>query len=157
VAQNTITNLTGQVRDARGSQAAKHLRQDGRVPAVLYHANDDKTVNSIALDFAEKDIRSLVAHRPTLINVTWGSAEDETRECVLREVQRHPVTQIPMHLDLLGIKRGVKMDSTVALRLEVSLLVLRTRVVFSTRRCTNWRFAVCRGILYTRSLLMFLS
>jgi large subunit ribosomal protein L25 len=117
VAENTITNLTGQIREARGSQAAKHMRQDGRVPAVLYQANDDKTVTSVALDFAEKDIRNLVARRPTLIKVSWGSAEEDTRECVLREVQRHPVTQVPMHLDLLGVKRGVKMDSTVQLRL----------------------------------------
>ncbi len=118
MAETQITTLAAHLRESRGKQAAKHMRQDGRVPAVLYHANDDKTVTSIALDFDEKDIRNLVAHRTTLLSVSWGESDDESRECILREVQRHPVTQIPMHLDLLGIKRGVKMDSTVRIVLE---------------------------------------
>ncbi|MCB2213646.1 50S ribosomal protein L25 [bacterium] len=118
MAETQITTLAAQLRETRGKQAAKHMRQDSRVPAVLYYANDDKTVTSIALDFDDKDIRNLVAHRTTLLSVSWGEGEDESRECILREVQRHPVTQLPMHIDLLGIQRGVKMDSTMRIVLE---------------------------------------
>ena len=117
MAKNHISTLEAQIRDIRGSQAAKHLRQSGRVPAVLYHSNDDKSVTSIALDFDEKDIRNLVSSRPTLIQVSWGTSEDESRECVLRELQRHPVNQLPVHLDLLAVKRGVMMESTIQVRL----------------------------------------
>lgn len=115
MAEKVIQTLVGRVRDSRGKKAAKNLRKDGRVPAVVYHKNDEG-VQSVALDFDEKDINQLVSHRPMLIKVDWEGGE--ALECVLREVQRHPITQAPTHLDFQGIQRGVMMDFVITVRLE---------------------------------------
>lgn len=117
MAETQIPVLNCRLREPGGKQAAKHLRQEGRVPAVAY-LKDDDGVRSISLDFDRLDIRQLVSHRPTLIELAWGESDDERLECVLREVQRHPVSREPLHLDFFGITRGVKMDASVPVRLE---------------------------------------
>lgn len=106
-----IPTLKATRREVTGKSDVKRLRESGWVPGVYYYAQNEPVV----LQFDEKDIRKLFAGRRGLINLVWGEKDDEHAEVMVREVQRHPVSKDFLHLDLVGITRGVKMSTTVPL------------------------------------------
>ncbi len=107
----TIT-LTGQLREEKGKGANSNLRKSGLVPGVFYKGGEE----AVALKFDSREVRALLQKRPPLFQVSWGQGEGETFECVLREIQYHPVSRQVVHMDLMGITRGVQMDVNVPLR-----------------------------------------
>ena len=81
------------------------------VPAVFYGARYDSTPIAIKA----KELEQALAHRKGLVNlIIEGTGEYEV---VVREIQRDPTTEKIQHVDLLGITRGEKMISTVAIEL----------------------------------------
>lgn len=113
MAENVILTLNALPREGTGKGAAKTLRSEGTIPGVYYHGGKE----AVHLQFNLHEVEMLLKNRPTLLNLVWGEGEDESEECMLREVQRHPVTHIPMHLDLIGVTRGVKIHTTVPVQL----------------------------------------
>jgi large subunit ribosomal protein L25 len=103
----------GTLREEKGKGGAKKLRAEGKIPAVCYQNEEE----ALSLVFDAHEFTLLLAKRPTLINVAWGKGEENSRECIIREIQRHPVSQVPIHIDLLGITRGVLMDTSVRIEL----------------------------------------
>lgn len=108
-----IPTIRGQKRDARGKTEIKRLRAEEKVPGNYYYLQEEP----VALTFEEADVRKLLSKRRGLIEIKWGDKEEEKAEVLLREVQRHPVTQKPLHLDFVGITRGQKIYTTVPIRL----------------------------------------
>ncbi len=103
--------VAAEKRSEHGKSASKKYRYDGLIPAVFYRKGDEP----LSLLVKEKDLEQLLIKRPAIFEVAVEG--EENRECVLREVQRHPVTQIPYHIDMMGFLRGQKMNSVVAVRL----------------------------------------
>ncbi len=101
--------LQAQIREESGKGAAKRVRAEGNIPGVYYHAPDE----NVKLSFNLRELEVLLSHKPRLFEVQWG---DEKRECLIREIQRHPVTHTPTHLDLMGITRGVKIDTDIPIK-----------------------------------------
>ena len=103
--------MTAQGREEIGRGAARAARKSGRVPGVIYGAGKD--TQSILVDQRELDRemgRGGFYTRLYRLNV------DEHSEQVLpREVQLHPVTDIPMHVDFLRLSG----DSTIRLQIPV--------------------------------------
>jgi len=88
------------------------LRMKGRIPGVFYYRGKD----NIPLSVESVDFNSLVRAKPSLIQLEIEGYD--TRECVIRELQRDPVTDEIIHVDLLGIKRGQKLKVTISVRLN---------------------------------------
>lgn len=109
MAETDIFTIKGEVRTARGKGELKKLREEGYVPGVCYQREEEP----VALQFDIREIRGMLAEGYALIAVQWGEGEDQTRECMIREVQHHPVTQLPTHIDFMGITRGVEIQTTV--------------------------------------------
>lgn len=120
--------LNATLREGAGKRVAKRLRREGNVPGVYYHKDE----SPVELQFKLKEVQNLLAKRTPILVLRWGDSDDQMRECVIREVQYHPVTQLPMHIDLLGITRGVKMDATVRVQLVGTPVGVRSSVVFSS-------------------------
>ncbi len=83
----------------------------GRIPGVFYYHNDINvpfTVDAIEFD-------KLLRQKPSLINLHID--DSEPRECVIRDLQRDPVEDDILHLDLMGIKRGQKLSVTIPVTL----------------------------------------
>ena len=99
------------LREKIGSQASKALRQQGKIPAT-YYAHDKKSV-SITLD--EKEFNPLLHQEVNILNVVFPN--NEANKCIVREIQKDPVTERVIHVDLLGIKLTEK----VKLRIPVVL------------------------------------
>ncbi len=104
--------LSAAVRKKSGKEFAKSLRRDGKIPGIFYIKGED----SVPLTLEAKDIAVILASKPALISLEFD--DGTTREAVIRQIQRDPITAFVTHLDLMGIKRGVKITVTVPVHLE---------------------------------------
>ena len=103
------TILTVQTRDTKTS--ADEVRSTGMVPAVLYGPKEAPTAVSIN---AKEFDRVFRAAGETTIIILKGLGED--KETLIKDVQFHPVTDMPLHADFYVIEKGKKV--TVSIPLE---------------------------------------
>jgi large subunit ribosomal protein L25 len=102
-------SLSGSLRENVGRQNASALRNSERVPGVLYGGDI-----RIHFSVAEIDLNKLVAMPDTLqINLDLNG---KVYSAVLQEVQRHPVTDRIVHLDLLELIPGKSIKTTLPVR-----------------------------------------
>lgn len=107
----SIAELKVELREETGKQKAKAIRKAGRVPGI-YYSNYDKPRN-ISIDTHE--LTRLLVKEFTVLNVIVGGKEE--LKCIIREIQRDPVTDAFVHVDLLG----VRLDEKVSLSVPVVL------------------------------------
>ncbi|MCE5229071.1 50S ribosomal protein L25 [bacterium] len=87
----------------------KRLRRDGRVPAVIYGGEGE--VKSISVGDHDMELVLRGARRTnTIFSLALGGAQEPA---LVREIQRHPVTEKLMHMDF------VRVDLTKELEVEV--------------------------------------
>ncbi len=91
--------IKGEKREAFGKNASRRLRRNGMVPIILYGAKD---VN-VPLTLDKKDIFQILRSESgenTVFEVTFNS---ETRNAMIKDLQRNPVTDEIIHVDLIQI------------------------------------------------------
>ncbi|HYE94609.1 MAG TPA: 50S ribosomal protein L25 [Rubricoccaceae bacterium] len=99
-------NLTAAPRTP-GKSAARALRREGRVPAVLYGHHQEPVHFSVgALDLRPL-IHTSETHRVAL------KLDGETFDCILKDVTFHPVTEYPLHVDFQALRMDEKLTLTV--------------------------------------------
>ncbi len=111
-----IRELTVERRNGRGKGAAKRLRREGRVPAILYGAVSEP----LPLSVAPKDIqRVLHAHAGggVLVNLRLPG-ETEARTAVVRDLQFDPVRDTLVHVDL----QAVRMDEEITVEVPIHVV-----------------------------------
>lgn len=104
--------LPAKPRHDNGKGAARKIRFLKRIPGVFYYSGTDNIPISVDYD----DLRKILLAKPSLIMLEIEG--HNPRECVIRELQRNPVDDALLHIDLLGIKRGQRLIVTVPVRLE---------------------------------------
>ncbi len=104
-------NLSAIVRNTRGKGAARQLRRRDSIPAVYYFGRE----KNLALTLNGTDFRNLMRSKPNLIMLEVEGCAPQ--ECVVRDIQRDPITERIVHVDLMGIKRGQKVKVKVAVHL----------------------------------------
>lgn len=96
-------NVAGQKRVDLGKKASKELRKQGFVPCNLYgEKNNDKGAPealSFALPFSE--LRKLI-YTPHIYVINL-EIEGNHHTAILKEVQFHPVTDAPLHVDFYEV------------------------------------------------------
>jgi large subunit ribosomal protein L25 len=92
--------------------ARNKLRNEGKVPGVFYSRHADP----IAIDVTEKAIKPLVFTSKTHLISLEIEGKDE-QECIIKDVQFHPVTDKVIHFDLLGLTRGEKIQLEIPVQL----------------------------------------
>ncbi|AWK86691.1 50S ribosomal protein L25/general stress protein Ctc [Azospirillum thermophilum] len=94
-----IVPLGAQVRERAGKGTARQTRRDGRIPAVIYGGKQAPL--SISL---EKFEFNRVLSQPGFFTHLYDVTVDGTAHRVLpRDVQFHPVTDLPLHVDFLRV------------------------------------------------------
>lgn len=106
--------LSAEARERAGKGASRHLRREGRVPAVIYGGNEEPT----GIHLEEKGlIKSLrtghFMNQVVLIDV--GGKQTRT---LPKDVQFHPVTDRPLHVDFLRIGEHSQVHVNVPVRFE---------------------------------------
>lgn len=94
--------LKASVRERVGKGAARAVRREGRVPAVIY--GDNKAPITISLDYAQvlKELNS--GH--FLSTVYDIEVNGETSPVLARDCQVDPVKDLPVHVDFLRVGKG---------------------------------------------------
>jgi len=92
-------SLQADQRDAFGKGAARKIRAAGRIPAVLYRAGQQPVHISLDPDELELSFKR-TGNRNTLVDIGVGGGN---HLCLVREVQRHPVSQLLEHVDFYEV------------------------------------------------------
>lgn len=112
MANNT---LKSELREATGKGAARKLRQDGKIPAVVYGAGAE----AVHLSLDTHDTEYLF-HRISVDNTIVEldiPGEKEPVATLVREIQTHPWKATLLHVDFLRIQQGVAVDVDVPVHL----------------------------------------
>jgi large subunit ribosomal protein L25 len=105
----TVESLRVKSRQDIGRGAARSLRRSGFVPGVIYGAGKENT--HLAVD--SRDI-SKALHNPGFFTHIYELKIDGATERALpRDVQFHPLTDQPIHVDFLRIGKDSKVNVAV--------------------------------------------
>ena len=108
------STLAAEIRDRAGKGAARAARREGRIPAVIYGGKKDP----VTITILEKDLVKEL-HTGTFFSTVYQvEAGSVTEQALPREVQFHPVTDRPEHVDFLRIAKG----ATVAVEVTVHFI-----------------------------------
>ncbi|MCT2400758.1 50S ribosomal protein L25/general stress protein Ctc [Novosphingobium mangrovi (ex Huang et al. 2023)] len=105
---DTLT-LPAETRERAGKGASRALRRDGRVPAVVYGANEEP----VAIHVEEKElIRQLGTGHffNSLVEIEVGGKKFRT---LPKDVAFHPVSDRPLHADFLRLAKGATVHVNV--------------------------------------------
>ena len=91
--------LNVEVRERAGTGGARETRRNGKVPGVLYGAGKDPVNIAVPANEFRKSLYTgkLLGH---LVTLKYG---DETQPVIAKDVQFHPVTDEPIHVDLYRV------------------------------------------------------
>ncbi len=96
--------LKAEVRERAGKGAARSLRREGKIPAVIY--GDKKEPVKITLDSNIVNVTYRKGHMfTTLCDLAAGS---DNHLVLARDIQLHPVTDLIEHVDFLRVTAKTK-------------------------------------------------
>ncbi len=105
-----MSTLICEKRDKTGKQAAKQLRRKGMVPGIYYTRGEESM--PVAVD--EKALRAVLQSDANIVD---AQINGKVVKCVIREVQFDPLRDVPVHVDLLGVRMDQKVSIMVPVRL----------------------------------------
>jgi len=110
------SNLTAQKRENLSNSYTKELRRKGNVPGIFYR----KDIGSMPITVKNTALNTFVYTSEVKIINLNVEGTDTPYNCILKEVQFDPVSDKPIHFDLLGISAHEK------IKIEVPLILVGT-------------------------------
>ena len=104
--------IEAQKRETINKTSRSTLRKEGKVPAIFYSKHHDP----LPVQFAERAIHPLVFTSKTSL-ISLNVEGHEELDCIIKDVQFDPVTEKIVHIDLLGLKKGEKIQIEVPVQL----------------------------------------
>ena len=104
-----ITSLNAERRARAGKGAARATRRMGRVPGIIYGGNQDPLLISLE----PRELSSAVAKRGFLAALVDVKLDGAVERTLPREVQYHPVTDKPVHVDFMRVGTDTRVTVTV--------------------------------------------
>jgi large subunit ribosomal protein L25 len=103
------------LRPAKGKSAAKVLRKDGLIPAVVYGLNEPPA----AISIQAKIVARILASETGMNSVVYLQREgtDIKRHVIIKDIQRDPVTRRLVHVDFLRVDPDHKVKVHVPIKL----------------------------------------
>ncbi len=107
-----IIELKTKVRNTVGNGPARELRRQGWIPAVLYGRGKD-TVSLSIEQHALENILKKGQITQLLLNLTIQNGKKSKRTVMIKELQKHPVTQAFLHVDFYEVSMDRKIRVNV--------------------------------------------
>src|SRR3954453_2902708 len=108
----SVKQLQAVARDRAGKGAARTVRRQGRVPAVIYGAGQPP--EPIALDF--NLAKQLIFAGRFLTTVFEIDVEGRKTRAIPRDYQLDPVKDLPVHVDFMRLAEGQRIRVEVPVR-----------------------------------------
>ncbi len=99
-----IKKLAATVRSGTGKGAARSVRREGRIPAVIYGGGEAATPISLSY----RDVHKLVYAGHFLTTIFEIDIDGKTERAIPRDYQLDVVRDTPLHVDFLRLKAGSK-------------------------------------------------
>lgn len=106
-------NLTAQKRDDVSNSATKTLRKKGIVPGVFYY----RDASPVSISVKDTALKPFVYTSEVRIINLQIEGTDKAQNCILKDVQFDPVSDRPIHFDLLGISENEKIKVEIPLKM----------------------------------------
>ncbi len=113
MATSGIQEIQATARARAGKGAARAVRREGKVPAVIY--GDKKDPETIALDF--NDLVRMLNRGGFLSSVFDIQFEGKTVRALTRDVQFDPVKDLPIHVDFQRVGGDGQIRVTVPIEI----------------------------------------
>jgi len=105
-----ILSIPAAKRERKGTSAARELRRQGKIPAIVYGGTDAPIDVAVPL----KEV-TLEHNKPGFFTHLYDlELPDGTVRVLPRDVQLHPVTDRPIHIDFLRYVKGSRIAVDVA-------------------------------------------
>jgi large subunit ribosomal protein L25 len=104
-----ITSLSAELRSHAGKGAARATRRTGRVPGIIYGGNEDPLLISLE----PSELSSALTKRGFLAMLVDVKVDGAVERTLPREVQYHPVTDKPVHVDFMRVGADTRVTVTV--------------------------------------------
>lgn len=108
------TQLAATARAKAGKGAARAVRRNGNIPAVIYGDNKEPVLISIPT----KDLVKELSNKQFYTHLCDLAVEGETHLVIPRDVQLHPVTDRPEHADFLRVSAKTVINVEVPVRVK---------------------------------------
>ena len=96
-----MVRIKANKRQTTGKSAARQVRREGRLPAVIY-GKGDSTALTIDADTLTEILHSAGGSN-TILDMSLLGDQEEQCHAILREVQINPVTRDPLHVDFYRV------------------------------------------------------
>lgn len=106
-----VFEFVAEARSTTGSGAAKVVRRQGKVPAVIYGGSEAPEM--LTLD--HNDLLKHLAHEAVYSHILDIKVDGRTEKAVLKHIQRHPAKPQILHVDFLRVTKGHKVKLHVPL------------------------------------------
>ena len=113
-------NVTGQKRENLGKKASRDLRRQGLIPCNIYGEtkNENGAPEALAFTIPFSELRKVI-YTPHIYVVNIN-LDGVNRTAVLKEIQFHPVTDAPLHVDFYEVNE----QSPITIGIPVKLVGL---------------------------------
>lgn len=118
--------LTLDVRTHAGTTSARAVRRAGQIPGVLY-GHGEPTPVAIGAKALEELLT--LGGKSHILDAAVGGIHDSV---MLRDVQRHPVTHRPVHVDFQRVTKGEAVNATVPIVLTGTSAAVKDGAVLDT-------------------------
>jgi len=103
--------LKGTIRESVGKKDSKAIRSNEAVPCVLYGGKD-----SVYFSVVEKDLKEII-YTPKVYMIALD-INGKKHLAKIQDVQYHPVSDAPLHIDFYEVSDDKKIEIQVPVRVE---------------------------------------
>ena len=106
--------LSAETRERAGKGASRAMRREGRVPAVVYGNKEEP----LAVHVEEKALMKMLSTGHFMNSVVMVEVGGKANRTLPKDVQFHPVTSRPVHVDFLRIGEHSQVNVNVPVRFD---------------------------------------
>ena len=100
-----LVTLVMEPRDKTGKNENGRLRRAGYVPCILYGPEIKENIQG---KVSMREIERIASKRWETLRLTVKLPNGEEEMCLIRELQKHPISDMPLHVDFLRLIKGRK-------------------------------------------------
>ena len=103
------TIINGNLRNSTGKGSARAARRAGRIPAIIF--GDKKA--TISIDIEEREYKKIMNQSGIFSRLLDLSVDGKSNLVLTRDIQFHPVSENPLHVDFLRVGKGSNINVSV--------------------------------------------
>ena len=101
--------LKAEERQGTGTGVARALRREGKIPGIIYGGGQDPQPIAVDLKVVSNEIQ-----KPGFFSRVYTLEMVQTKlQVIARDIQFHPVTDLPLHVDFQRVNKDSKINVSV--------------------------------------------